>query len=510
MSKQEGFHDLPLGPPSGSKELWRWLRDELRSAILNGRLKRGARMPSSRGLARQYQCSRGTVVMAFEHLRAEGYIEGRKGTGTFVGLALPDDSLSASRPAIHLKRQVSRAGISKRGRIATEHVQTLPASRSIGKAFRSYEPAIDLFPVEVWSRISARVVRKAPRSLYGQGDALGYAPLRKAIAEYVGSTRGVRCEPGQVLVTAGTQQALDLIGRLLLDTGDGVFMEDPGYPGAVHAFRAAGARIIPISVDPEGPRIDLVRRQRQKAKLAYTTPANQFPLGITISLPRRLQLLNWAIAEGAWIVEDEYDAEYRYFGRPVPALQSLDESGSVIYIGTFTKMLFNSLRLGFVVLPDRVVDTFAAARSLSDRHPPTIQQAILAEFILEGYFSHHVRRMRQVYAERASILVEAAKRRLGGVIDVVHPGSGMRTIGWVRTGEHDLDLADRARSQGLELAALSQFTLRHSPPDGLVLGFAGCAPAELRSGVDILAAIVASNTPVHTAAPFRRVSKSNN
>src|SRR4051794_8405424 len=186
MSKQVGFHDLPLGPPSGTKELWRWLRDELRSAVLSGRLKRGARMPSSRGLAQQYQCSRGTVVMAFEHLRAEGYIEGRKGTGTFVGLELPDDSLSASRPAIHLKRQVSRADNSKRGRIATEQVVTLPASRSIGKAFRSYEPAIDLFPVELWSRISARVVRKAPRSLYGQGDTLGYAPLRNAIAEYVG------------------------------------------------------------------------------------------------------------------------------------------------------------------------------------------------------------------------------------------------------------------------------------------------------------------------------------
>ena len=182
----------------------------------------------------------------------------------------------------------------------------------------------------------------------------------------------------------------------------------------------------------------------------------------------------------------------------------------MIYIGTFTKMLFNSLRLGFVVLPGRVVDAFAAARSLSDRHPPTLQQAILAEFILEGYFSHHVRRMRQVYAERASILVEAAKRRLGGVIDVAHPASGMRTIGWVRTDEHDLDLAERARSQGLELAALSQFALRHPPPAGLVLGFAGCAPAELRRGVDVLASIVGSNTPVHTAAPFRRASNSNN
>jgi len=243
--------------------------------------------------------------------------------------------------------------------------------------------------------------------------------------------------------------------------------------------------------------------------LAYTTPANQFPLGITMSLPRRLQLLNWAIAEGAWIVEDEYDAEYRYFGRPVPALQSLDQSGSVIYIGTFTKMLFNSLRLGFLVLPDRVVDAFAAARSLSDRHPPTIQQAILAEFILEGYFSHHVRRMRQVYAERASILVEAAKRRLEGVIDVAQPVSGMRTIGWIRSGEHDLALALRARSQGLELAALSQFALRHQPPGGLVLGFAGCAPSELRRGLDVLAGIAASKSRVHGTAPFSRASNSN-
>ena len=510
MSKQEGFHDLPLSPPSGTKELWRWLRDELRAAILNGRLKRGARMPSSRGLADQYQCSRGTVVMAFEHLRAEGYIEGRKGTGTFVALALPDDSLPASRPAIRLNKQTSRASISRRGCIATEHVLTLPASRSIGKAFRSYEPAIDLFPVELWSRISGRVMRRAPRSLYGQGDARGYAPLRKAIAEYVGRTRGVRCEPDQVLVTAGTQQALDLIARLLLDPGDTVCMEDPGYPGAVYAFRAAGARIMPIPVDAEGLRIDLARRQRRKGKLAYTTPANQFPLGITMSLRRRLELLNWAIAAGAWIVEDEYDAEYRYFGRPVPALQSLDESGSVIYIGTFTKMLFNSLRLGFAVLPDRLVDAFAAARSLSDRHPPTLEQAILAEFILEGYFSHHVPRMRQVYAERASILVEAAKRRLDGAIDVAPAASGMRTIGWIRSGEHDLDLAQRARSQGRELAAVSQFALRHPAPAGLVLGFAGCAPAELRRGVDVLASIVASNTPVHNAATFRRASDSNN
>jgi len=490
MSKKEAFQDLPLGQAAGAQELWRWLRDELRGAILNGRLKRGARMPSTRGLARQYQCARGTVVLAFDHLRAEGYIESRRGTGTFVVLALPDDSLTAKRPSIRLPKQHSRAGLSKRGRMSTEGVPVLPASRSVGKAFRSYEPAIDLFPVDLWSRIAGRVVRRAPRSLYGQGDARGYAPLRKAIAECVGSTRGVRCEADQVLVTAGTQQGLDLIARLLLDPGDAVWLEDPGYPGAVDAFRAAGARILPVPVDKEGIQVDWACRRRQNGKLIYTTPANQFPLGLTMSLSRRLQLLQWALAEGAWIVEDEYDAEYRYFGRPVPALQSLDESGSVIYIGTFTKMLFNALRLGFAVVPERVVDAFAAGRSLTDRHPPTLQQAVLAEFILEGHFAHHVRRMRQIYAERIGVLVEAARQKLAGRLEVEHAASGMRTIGWLRGGGNDVQVAQQARARGLELAALSRFTLRHPSPAGLLLGFAGCTPGELRRGVDVLASVL--------------------
>ncbi len=490
MAKQEGFHDLPLAPPSGGKELWRWLRDELRTAILVGRLKRGARLPSSRGLAREYQCSRGTVVRAFEHLRAEGYIEARRGAGTFVALELPDDSLAARRPRVRVLNQPSRAGLSKRGRMTTEHVITLPPSRSVGRAFRSYEPAIDLFPVNLWSRISGRVVRRAPRSLYGQGDARGYAPLRKAIADYIGATRGVRCEPDQVLVTAGAQQALDLVGRLLLDPGDAVWMEDPGYPGAAWAFRAAGARILPAPLDREGLRTDWIRRQRRKARLVYTTPANQFPLGMTMSLPRRLQLLNWALSEGVWIVEDEYDAEYRYFGPPVPALQSLDESGSVIYIGTFTKMLFNSLRLGFIVVPKRLVDAFVAGRSLADRHPPALEQAILAEFMLEGHFGHHVRRMRQVYAERMTALVESAKGRLSGCLDVHPVASGMRTIGWIRNGESDVAVAERARSRGLELAALSHFAVRYMPQPGLILGFAGCTPTELHRGVDLLASVL--------------------
>jgi GntR family transcriptional regulator / MocR family aminotransferase len=337
MAKREPFQDLALTRPRGEKELWRWLRDELRNAILTGRLRRGTRMPSSRELARQYECARGTVVTAFDRLQAEGYLETRKGAGTFVALALPDDLLSTKRPSIHFSKRRSRASLSKRGRLTVAHVSILPASRSVGKAFRAYEPAIDLFPVNLWSRIAGRVVRRAPRSLYGQGDARGFAPLRKAIAEYVGSARGVHCDADQIIVTAGAQQALDLVARLLLDPGDTACMEDPGYPGAAFAFKAAGARVVPIPVDDSGIRVDLMLRQSRYPKLIYTTPANQFPLGVTMSLPRRLQLLNLAMDKGAWVVEDEFDAEYRYFGRPVPALQSLDESGTVIYIGTFTR-----------------------------------------------------------------------------------------------------------------------------------------------------------------------------
>jgi len=490
MGKKETFQDLPLRPQRDAKEMWRWLRDELRHAILSGRLKRGSRLPSTRELARQYTCSRGVVVMAFEHLQDEGYLETRKGAGTFIARTLPEDLLPGTQSRKAPLKPQSSAQLSKRGSVIAQQVSILPASRSVGKAFRGYEPAIDLFPVELWSRITGRIARRAPRSFYGQGDARGHAPLRKAIAEYAGSTRGVTCFPDQVIITTGAQQAFDLCARLLLDPDDLICVEDPGYPGAASAFRVAGARIIPIPVDDEGLRVDVLAAQRGRIKAVYTTPSNQFPLGISMSLSRRLELLRWALKCGAWILEDEFDAEYRYFGAPVPALKSLDDGGSVVYVGTFTKMLFTSLRLGFLIVPESLVDAFAAARAVTDRHSPTLEQAVLAEFILEGHFGHHIRRMRQVYAERCKVLVETAKQRLPGKLEVQMAASGMRTIGWLKTGERDSRVAERARAAGLEVAALSQFTLRNTKPGGLVLGFGGSSPSELRRGVDVLASIL--------------------
>jgi GntR family transcriptional regulator/MocR family aminotransferase len=487
MSKKETFQDLSLNPPSGKQNLWRWLYTELRSAILDGRLKPGARMPSTRSLGMQYSLARGTVVVAFEQLQAEGYTRTEPGAGTYVASGVPDGFMAAMRePAAHTPPP-SRAAISGRTQEFLKDVEVLPASHTICKAFRSHEPAIDLFPVDLWARVASRVLRRAPRSLYGHGAAAGYPPLRRAIAEYVGASRGVRCSAEQIIITAGAQQALDLIGRFLLAAGDRVWMEDPGYSGALQTLRTTGARIVPVPVDEAGLIVKAGARLAPKAKLAYVTPANQFPMGVAMSADRRMELLRWAASANAWIVEDDYDAEYRYSGRPVAALQGLDRSGCVIYIGTFTKMLFNALRLGFMVLPERLVGAFVSARTFVDRHPPTLDQAILAEFITEGHFGHHIRRMRQAYAERIDVLKIAADKHLDGVLDVVHAGAGIRTLGWLKTGETDHDAAQRARKLGLEVEPLSMFTTKYKQPPALMLGFASSAPAELRRGVSLLA-----------------------
>jgi GntR family transcriptional regulator / MocR family aminotransferase len=486
MGKSETFQDLSLDPPADGEELGHWLYSQLQAAILDGRLKPGARMPSTRNLAQQYRVARGTVTTAFDALRSEGYLDARVGAGTFVAVELPETSIIA-RPVATASVRASRASLSRRGQEMIRGVKTLPASRSLGKAFRSYEPAIDLFPVNLWSRVAGRVLRRAPRSSYGQGDPRGYLPLRKAIAEYVGATRSVRCTAAQIIVTSGAQQALELVTRMLVDRDDKVWMEDPGYPGARFALQAGGTRIVPVPVDEEGMMVSAARILEPKARLAYVTPSNQFPLGVTLSTERRQELLTWASEENSWIIEDEFDAEYRYFSQLQPSLQSQDQSGCVIYVGTFTKMLFNSLRLGFVVAPERIADALTTARTLYDRHPPTLEQAILAEFILDGHFGHHVRRMRQIYAERSESLCENAKRYLSGCLAVTRADAGMRTTGRIGTGQCEREILDRARGLGLEVAGISEFTTDHSYPGALVLGFAGCTPAELKRGCAMLA-----------------------
>ena len=488
MPKIETFQDLVLEPRKDGQERWRWLYTGLRSAIIDGRLKSGARLPSTRNLAAQYGLARGTVVAAFQQLQAEGFVSSEVSAGTFV-VPAPEWEMTSPTKQRSSRQVISRATIAKR----TQSLKTtfvLPASHSIGKAFRGYEPAIDLFPVELWARIAARVYRKAPRSLYGQGDAGGYPPLRRAIAEYVGHSRGVSCSSEQIIVTSGAQQALDLLARVLLDPGDEVWMEDPGYPGASQAFQFAGASVIPIPVDGDGIDVARATKLSPAARVVYVTPANQFPLGTVMSAERRVELLSWAARAGGWIIEDEYDAEYRYSGKPIASLHSLDRSGSVIYVGTFTKMLFNALRIGFIVVPERLVEAFRIARSFMDRHAPTLDQAVLTEFINEGHFGHHVRKMRQVYSDRSQLLTEEANRRLSGLLDVEHSQSGMRTVAWIKTGVTEMVLTQRAKQLGLEVVPLSSYVTKYEQKPALTLGFAGCNASEIKRGVSLLEAVL--------------------
>lgn len=489
MPKVESFQDITLPSRDRQVEKWRWLYQALRSAIIERRLRPGSKLPSSRDLARQHGLSRGTVTAAYAQLLDEGFAFAQTGAGTFVSTGL----ITATRtpPA----RAPRSAELSKRAWLALSEVRAHGAPTPHARAFRVYEPALDLFPTERWARTAAHVLRRAPRALYGHGDPVGYLPLRRAIAEYVGAARGVRCIPEQVFITAGAQQALSLVGRLLLDPGDSAWVEDPGYPGVRQAWRAAGARLVSVPVDAEGIHVSEGRRLAPHARLAYVTPANQFPLGTVMSADRRLELLNWASASRAWIVEDDYDAEYRYAGRPVASLHSVDRRGSVIYVGTFTKMLFNALRLGFMVLPEQLVDPFARARSIDDRHPPTLDQATLTDFIVDGHFGRHIRRMRQAYAERLEVLMESSDRALAGLLEVERAGAGMRTIGWLTHARSDRPAAESARARGLEVVPLSAFAEEIALRPGLVLGFAGIPAAEIRRGVAVLARALNGRVP---------------
>jgi len=395
MAKRTATLPLALPPRDQAMPAYRWLSTALRAEILAGRLRPGARLPATRDLAGQYGLARGTIVNAFEQLKSEGYLSGSVGSGTYVNETLPDELLQVGRPA-GARRP---AGGPPRRRLSGfgRRVAPLPEyDPRPARAFRTDLPALDLFPTALWAQIAARRWRRASRSLLLGCGPLGYPPLREATADYLRTSRGVRCAAEQVAIVSGVQEALDLAARVLLDPGDRVCLEEPGYVGAARVLEACGARISAVPVDGEG--MALPGPRLAGARLAYVTPAHQFPLGTSMSLPRRLALLDWARRSGALLFEDDYDSEYRYSGRPLPALQGLDRHGLVLFAGSFSKVLFPSLRLGYLVIPEDLVDRFAAAKSVASRHAPPFEQAVLSEFITEGHFGRHVRRMREVYA----------------------------------------------------------------------------------------------------------------
>jgi len=472
--------------------LYRWLYEELRSAILDGRLRPGARLPASRDLAAAYGLARATIVTAFDQLKSEGYVEGRPGSGTYVSQVLPEQLLDVRGPHAEERLPHRRVSLSEYARRLQPFRGTAP--RPI-RAFRANQPALDLFPTTLWAQVAARRLRRVSANLLAGGEALGYRPLRQAVADYLSSSRGVKCTADQVLVLSGAQEALDRTARILLNPGESVWMEEPGYPGAAVVFRAVGARICPVPVDAEGMDLDRGLQRWKRARLAYVTPAHQFPLGVTMSLRRRLALLEWARRSGTLIFEDDYDSEYRYSGRPIPALQGLDRSGVVIFAGSFSAVLFPALRLGYLVVPPEMVDVFAAAESVSTHHPPLLEQAVLCDFITEGHFARHIRRMRELYAERLSVLLDGARAKLGELLEISTVEAGLQTVGWLKGGLRAERVAELAAKRDVEVVPLRRYASGRSGREGLILGFAAVDPRELRRGVEELAGVLAGGVP---------------
>jgi GntR family transcriptional regulator/MocR family aminotransferase len=423
-------------------------------------------------------------VTAFEQLRSEGYVEGKVGAGTYVSQVLPDHLLQVARTA------TGGAAGPKRVRWSS-YARRLKLFRSgqprVTRAFRANLAALEAFPTTLWAQVAARRLRRASTQLLAGGEALGYRPLRQAVAEYLNASRGVKCSAEQVLIISGVQEALERAAHLLLDPGDPVWVEEPGYPGAAIVFRAVGAKVCPVPVDSEGLDLELGQRRWGRAKLIYVTPAHQFPLGVTMSLRRRLALLEWARRSRTLILEDDYDSEYRYSGRPIPALQGLDRAGSVIFAGSFNEVLFPALRLGYLVVPPTMVDGFAAGQSVSMRHAPLLDQAVLCDFITEGHFARHIRRMRELYAQRLSVLLQSSRSRLAGLLEIPSVEAGLQTVGWLAPGISAERAARDAEKHEVEVIPLSRYSSRRFARQGLLLGFAAVGTQELRRGVEQLA-----------------------
>jgi GntR family transcriptional regulator/MocR family aminotransferase len=492
--------------PSGGETLQNQIYSAVRRAILDGALPPGARLPSSRALAEDLAVSRTTTLLAFEQLMAEGYLQASHGSGTFVSRELPDDRVARlpRAPASGLQRPLS-----KRGALL---MTVPPAARRLApgaRAFRLGVPALDLFPIRTWASLAQRRVRGLSLSQLDYSDILGYRPLREAIAAHVRLARGAVCTPDQVVIVSGAQRGLDQLFRLLLDPGDVALLEEPGYPAARGALLDAGARIRPALVDAAGLNIEAAAghgkhgkhghgqhgshgkgaQRGAGAKVVYVTPSHQFPLGVLMSLPRRLALLDWATRAGAWVVEDDYDTEFRYGTRPIPCLQGLDGGERVLYVGTFAKSLFPSLRLGFAIVPLALVEPLRAARRAADGQPHHLDQLVLADFIAEGHYERHLRRMRGVYAERLQAVLDSASRYCGDALRLRPIAAGLHLVGEV--SEPDEEVAAAAAARRVEVMPLSAYYLSPAARvNGLVLGFGCVRPQGLREGMEQLAAAI--------------------
>jgi GntR family transcriptional regulator/MocR family aminotransferase len=474
VAKDTSSFELILPDRPKHATLTRWLLEELRRAILDGRLRPGTRLPATRDFALQYGVSRGTVVSVFEHLAVDGYLRSQVGAGTFVSEQLARDLRGIKKPAVP-------------SQFRPEPLSGLPPPKQPPRPFRLHQPAISDFPLKIWARVASRRLRRLSSSVLAGGDMRGYRPLRELLAGYLGSSRGVKCHPDQIVILSGVQQGLDILARVLLKPGEAVWMEDPGYFGATIAFRNARAKIIPVPVDEQGLSVSQGKQLFGRAKAAYLTPAHQFPLGMTMPLERRLDILEWAADVSAFVIEDDYDSEFRFEGYPVPALQGLDRNDNVILLGTLNKVLFPSLRLGYAVLPPILIDPFLAFRYGTDVNAGDLAQAILCDFIVEGHLGRHIRRMRELYAGRLNALLNGGRKYLKGLLDISPVQAGLYTAGFLRNGMASREAETAAFAHNIETMGLHRFALRAPEVTGLLMGFAAFDEREIRSGVVRLA-----------------------
>ena len=436
----------------------------LRDLILSGGFAVGERLPASRTLARELALSRTTVIDAFDRLTAEGLIESRIGAGAYVSRALEADR---PRPQRSPAGAIGPMAVARLSRVMTQAVsgfaerQRLP---SAARAFTTALPAFEAFPVAQWARLAAKHWRGARNDVMGYGEPCGHPALRQAIALHLRANRGISCDAEQIFIVGGAQQAFHLIGQTLLDPGDKVWFENPGAIGARNSLIAAGAELVPVPVDEHGLRVLEGLRLSPQFRLAFVTPSHQQPLGTVMSLERRFALLHAAEQAGAWIIEDDYDGEFSFGGPPLPTLKSVDTTGLVIYVGTFSKSLFPSLRLGYVLAPPALVDTLHIIMNKLLHGVPTSTQAVVADFIDEGHFAVHLRRMRRIYAERHEALCQAARARLAGAQDIVPSHSGLHTIGWLRGALSERRVVAAAEQRQITVSRLTRGSgLRHCP-----------------------------------------------
>jgi GntR family transcriptional regulator/MocR family aminotransferase len=495
---------LPVFPASLSgielqrgRGIGRQLYQALRQRILDGRLGGGTRLPASRELADLLSISRNTVMKAYEQLYAEGFVEGRVGDGTYVAALLP--VVTENKISPHKLSTYSSTGLSTRLHTGLSTETAFPALQNVGetahspalerlnlhhlrppvqgapRAFRVGVPAFDLFPFDVWGKLHTAFWRRPGLQRLGYGEPAGEWQLRELIATYLRSSRGLECHAEQILITSGAQQAISLCAQLLLAPGDTAAVENPGYRAAGNALAITGARVAGMAVDAEGMRCDPLHDAG--CKLAYVTPSHQYPTGVVMSLARRLQLLAWAARTGGWIIEDDYDGEYRYSGAPLAPLAALDRQGRVLYVGTFGKVAFPALRLGYLVLPRELVEPFSRRKALDMRHSEVSTQMVMAQFMALGHFQRHIRRMRRAALSRRDALLAGWPDDTPGCGPMPRVVAGLHATVRVSSLAREQELIAKAASVDVEINALSDYWLPDStePVDnraGLVLGFA--------------------------------------